>query len=57
MSPKQIRYERAASRFMPRLWAFAYPMSGRSFPRLRRMALRAWAQAFHVRCTLRDDLR
>jgi hypothetical protein len=57
MSPKQIRYTRAASRFMPRLWSFAYPMSGRSFPRLRRIALRAWAQAFHLRCLLGGDLR
>lgn len=54
MTPRQIRAGRAAQRFMPRLWAFAYPMSGRGYTMARRAALRAWAFAFRVRVRLLD---
>lgn len=49
MTPRQIRHIREAERFMPRLWAFAYPMKGRSYRKLRTLAFRAWAFAFHCR--------
>ena len=29
--------------FMPRLWAFAYPLNGRGMRPLRRLAARVWA--------------
>ncbi len=54
MTPRQIRAVRVAERFMPRLWAFAYPVRGRQFKRARRVALRAWAFAFHIRVQLLD---
>jgi hypothetical protein len=54
MTPRQVRAVRVAERFMPSLWAFAYPMSGRGFDRSRRVALRAWAFAFHLRVRLLD---
>jgi hypothetical protein len=40
--------------FMPKLWAFAYPFSGRGFRRSRRLAFKAWAWAFHVRVRMLD---
>jgi hypothetical protein len=54
MTPRQIRAVRAAERFMPRLWDFAYPMEGRRYKQARRIALRAWAFAFRVRIQLLD---
>lgn len=54
MTPRQIRTVRAGQRFMPRLWAFAYPMSGRGYRVARRAALRAWVFAFRVRVRLLD---
>jgi hypothetical protein len=54
MTPRQIRHLRAAERFMPRLWCFAYPMDGRGFVRARRIALKAWCFAFTVRVRLVD---
>jgi hypothetical protein len=54
VTPRQIRAVRAAGRFMPRLWAFAYPMQGRGYERARRVALRAWAYAFRLRVRLVD---
>ena len=54
MSPKQIRAVRAAHRFMPRLWAFAYPYNGRPYKMARRLAFRAWAYAFRLRVQLLD---
>lgn len=54
MTPRQIRHVRAAERFMPRLWCFAYPMNGRGFGRARRIALKAWCFAFSVRVRLAD---
>jgi hypothetical protein len=32
--------------FMPGLFAFAYPITGRGYARSRRVALRAWVLAF-----------
>lgn len=54
MTPRQIRAVRVAGRFMPKLWAFAYPVERRGYARARRMALRAWCFAFHVRVQLLD---
>lgn len=54
MTPRQIRGCRVAERFMPRLWAFAYPLEGRGYSRSRRVALRLWAFAFRVRVQLLD---
>ena len=54
MTPREIRRVREGRRFMPRLWEFAYPPSGRRFGRLRRAALRAWCAAFRVRVVLLD---
>ena len=54
MTPRQIRAVRAGERFMPRLWAFAYPTSGRRYGVARRAALRAWVFAFRVRVRLLD---
>lgn len=54
MTPRQIRAVRASERFMPRLWAFAYPIHGRPFKRARMAAFRAWAFAFRVRVQLLD---
>lgn len=54
MTPREIRIERAAKRFMPRLWAFAFPFQGRSYSKARILALRAWAHAFKVRVALWD---
>lgn len=54
MTPRHIRAVRVAERFMPRLWAFAYPMEGRRYTRARRAALRLWVYAFRVRVQLLD---
>lgn len=54
MTPRQIRAGRAAERFMPRLWDFAYPLEGRSYRRARLIAFKAWAYAFKVRVRLSD---
>lgn len=54
MSPRHIRAVRLGRRFMPRLWAFAYPMEGRGFKRSRRIALNLWAYAFRLRVKLLD---
>lgn len=54
MTPRQIRAVRVAERFMPRLWDFAYPFSGRGFKRSRRLAFKAWALAFRLRVQLLD---
>lgn len=54
MNPRQIRAVRAGERFMPRLWSFAYPMTGRRYTMARRAALRAWVFAFRVRVRLLD---
>jgi hypothetical protein len=54
MSPRQIRVYRESERFMPGLFAFAYPVSGRRYRRWRLIALRAWAFAFQVRVRLSD---
>lgn len=56
MTPRQIRAVRVAQRFMPRLWAFAYPLEGRGYARSRRVALRLWAYAFRLRVRLSDDV-
>lgn len=52
MTPRQIREYRAAGRFLPRLFAFAYPMSARGLYRTRRLAFRAWCKSFglYVQC-------
>ena len=54
MTPRQIRAVRVGERFMPRLWDFAYPLSGRRYTRARRVALRVWGIAFRVRVALLD---
>lgn len=54
MTPRQIRATRVAERFMPSLWAFAYPMNRRPFKRARMVAFRAWCFAFKVRVQLLD---
>lgn len=54
MTPRQIRAIRVADRFMPRLFAFACPIEGRSYKSSRRIALRAWAFAFRLRVRLLD---
>ena len=54
MTPRHIRACRAHERFMPSLWAFAYPMDGRGFARSRRVAFRLWAYAFLLRVKLLD---
>lgn len=54
MTPRQIRTVRAAERFMPRLWDFAYPLHGRPYRRARLLAFKAWAYAFKVRVALLD---
>lgn len=56
MSPLQIRVYRRAGRFMPRLWSFAYPITGRGYTRSRRAALRLWCFAFTVHVRLAEDL-
>jgi hypothetical protein len=54
MTPREIRAVREAKRFMPGLWAFAYPLEGRGYKSARRIALRAWAYAFRLRVKLLD---
>ena len=54
MSPRDARIHREAQRFMPGLFAFAYPVRGRQFKRARRIAFKAWAFAFHVRVRMLD---
>lgn len=54
MTPRQIRGVRVAERFMPGLWAFAYPLKGRPYRRARLLAFKAWAYAFKVRVALWD---
>ena len=54
MTPRQIRGLRVAERFMPRLWSFGYPISGRGFKRSRRVAFRLWCEAFRLRVRLFD---
>jgi hypothetical protein len=54
MSPRDALIHREAQRFMPRLWDFAYPFSGRPYRTARRLAFRAWAFAFKVRVATLD---
>ena len=54
MTPRQIRAVRLAERFMPRLFSFACPIEGRSYKAARRIALRAWVEAFRLRVRLLD---
>lgn len=46
MTPRQIRAGRLAVGFMPRLWAFAYPLKGRGLRPLRLVAATVWAKLF-----------
>jgi hypothetical protein len=46
MTPRQIRAGRVAVGFMPRLWAFAYPLQGRRWRPLRLVAFTAWSRLF-----------
>jgi hypothetical protein len=46
MSPRSIRAARLADRVAPRLWAFAYPPSGRGWRPLRLVAVSVWAWWF-----------
>lgn len=55
LSPRARRMAELGERFMPRLYAFAYPMSGRGFHRSRRVAFTLWAYAFRVRVLLLDE--
>jgi hypothetical protein len=54
MSPRDIRADRLAAKFWPRLWAFAYPIGGRGWPALRLWAFRLWAEGlrWHLRWRL-----
>lgn len=54
MTPRHIRAVRLSERFMPKLWDFAYPVSGRQYTRARRVALRAWTFCFRLRVRLSD---
>ena len=54
MTPRQIRGVRVGERFMPGLFAFAYPFKGRPFGRARLLSLKAWVYAFKVRVALCD---
>lgn len=54
MTSREIRAIRAGAKFMPRLWAFAYPMTGRGYIAARRIALRLWCEAFALRVRLFD---
>lgn len=54
MTPRHIRAERVARRFMPTLWHFAYPLNGRPYRRARLLAFRAWVYAFKLRVALLD---
>lgn len=49
MTNREIELARLARGFLPRWWAFAYPVAGRSVPWLRRWVLRAWVLALVVR--------
>ena len=55
MTPRQIRAERLAVPFMPRLWAFAYPFRGRPFRPLRLVAFRLWAFLFGLAWRRSED--
>lgn len=46
MSPRGIRAARLAPSVAPRLWAFAYPFTGRGWRPLRWWAFRLWAWWF-----------
>ena len=54
MTPKQIREYRFAATFLPSLWAFAYPSSGRGLTWLRRRCVVLWARLFGLAVSLRD---
>ena len=54
MSPRHIRIMRLSRAFMPGLYAFAWPVEGRSYKASRRIALRLWAEAFSLRIRLFD---
>jgi hypothetical protein len=51
MTPRQIRAARLSKGFMPGLWAFAYPPSGRPlrWVRLQAMVLWRWLFGLHWR--------
>lgn len=51
---RQMRIARASKRFMPSLWSFAYPLTGRGFVRSRRVAFMFWVHAFRLRVQLLD---
>lgn len=55
MSPRDIRAQRLAAQFLPRLWAFAYPLSGRGWFRLRLLAFGLWARALRLYLRARLD--
>jgi hypothetical protein len=54
MTPRQIRHHRAADAFMPRLFAFAYPLHGRPFRWARLRAFVLWAKLFRLYVRTRD---
>lgn len=52
MRADQRRALRIAEGHGRALWAFAYPVQGRRFPALRRVALRLWAVSLRLRLRL-----
>ena len=48
MTNEQIRASRLAHAFRPKLWAFAYPLDGRGWYPLRRIALSLWAYGLRL---------
>lgn len=48
MTPRQILAGRVADRVAPRLFAFAYPTTGRGFQLARRLALRLWCWRLRI---------
>ena len=55
MTNREILEYRFVQRFMPGLFAFAYPVSGRGVPWARRLALRAWCRLLGLAVSLRDS--
>jgi hypothetical protein len=56
MRNRDILKARAAAQVAPALWAFAYPVRGRSFQLARRLALVLWVQLLRVELLRRDLL-